>query len=972
MKNQFTKQLVLLAAVFLASIGHALGYTITFNISPYANETLVNVHITGQSVTGDPIDEWIAGNNETRDFSSGDDLYMNLTWLQEFYSVESFKVDGVDQTAAFMNEGYHLSVSSDHTVDIQLTKAPTHSVSVEFSHQEVASLYFATDGYYPSRQHTSTMDFPLRETVWMYLALFSNVYELKKLTFDGNDITEEFKAKRSYAFSTMEEDHTVYVEFEEFPTHTITVTCPQNLEFDKSFFDDNSFSFSTTENENQFAAGKDVMLQFRPPTGYVIDKVTITDSDNVTTDVTEAYKQNDYYKFVQLASDYTVNVEMEEVGSNSILFHYDSGMGWIYMFNEYTSFGCEPDQEYPITTGDTYTIQVNANQEGYGLSKLEVNGEDVTDSYWVNDGYVINNVSQDYEVNVTYGQLPSVTAIYDSSQGEVSIEYFGRLVPDQPRYIKPSQTDLNLWIYANNGYEIATIKVDGVDITSQYLDSGSYTFSDTSVSHTVEVTYKETVPFYMSFDDSKGWIAFIVDENTFGVGNDPNTPFYCSYGADRMMQIYPYDGYKIASVIIDDVDVTSQYLANDGYTFYNITEEHHVNVTFEEASYYTITVDYPNADVSVYLNGSYPGDGITYVEGTKVYLNIYADNGYVPTATMDDGEPLSLTYNVEDMYYQYVFDNLDADHHVEVEYNDIGTSRVDFDFDNTQATLSLGNSNFDYPGYVYFTNDIDIRLTITPKIGYELDKLLIGDVDVTAEYLTNGSYTLDVHECTIHVVMKKKTAPANVTITMPVLGVDTYCSEYDLCFTGSNLKAYVASGYNPSTNEALLTRVYNVPAGTGILLKGNEGSYEISTTNTNYLYANMFKGIVEATYIDYSRWTYSWYGGDEYVNYLLTESDEGYCFRPSSINGEELGANKAYLLIPSKFVDDPSANSKVFMIFEDEEEEAGDIVTAVGFISAGKNRAANEDVYDLQGRKVTGKALKPGIYVRNGKKFMVK
>ena len=881
MKNQFTKQLVLLAAVFLASIGHALGYTITFNISPYANETLVNVHITGQSVTGDPIDEWIAGNNETRDFSSGDDLYMNLTWLKEFYSVESFKVDGVDQTAAFMNEGYHLSVSSDHTVDIQLTKAPTHSVSVEFSHQEVASLYFATDGYYPSRQHTSTMDFPLRETVWMYLSLFSNAYELKKLTFDGNDITEEFKARGSHVFSTMEEDHTVNVELEELPTHTITVSCPQNLQFDKSFFDDNDFSVATSQNEIQLAAEKGIKMQFRPPTGYVVGKVSITGSDNVTTDVTAAYKQNDYYEFVSLDSDYTVNVEMEEVGYNTIKFHFDEEMGWAYVYSDYFSFSCYPEQEYSMTTGGTYTIQVGSNQEGYGLSKLEVNGEDVTDTYRVNNGYVINNVSQNYEVNVTYGELPSITAIYDSSQGEVNLEYFGRLNPNQPRYIEPQYTNLNLWVYAYNGYEISTIKVDGVDITSQYL-------------------------------------------------------------------------------------------ANDGYTFYNITQEHHVTVTFEVASYYTITVDYPNDGISVYLNGDYPGAGITFVEGTKVYLNIYADNGYVPTATMDDGEPLSLTYDVEAMYYQYVFDNLDADHHVEVTFEEVGTSRVDFDFDNTQATLSVGNSNFDYPGYNYFTNDIDIRLTITPKIGYELDKLLIGDVDVTAEYLTNGSYTLDVHECTIHVVMKKKTAPANVTITMPELGVDTYCSEYDLCFTGSNLKAYVASGYNPSTNEALLTRVYNVPAGTGILLKGNEGSYEISTTNTNYLYANMFKGIVEATYIDYSRWTYSWYGGDEYVNYLLTESDEGYCFRPSSINGEELGANKAYLLIPSKFVDDPSANSKVFMIFEDEEEEAGDIVTAVGFISAGKNRAANEDVYDLQGRKVTGKALKPGIYVRNGKKFMVK
>ena len=58
-------------------------------------------------------------------------------------------------------------------------------------------------------------------------------------------------------------------------------------------------------------------------------------------------------------------------------------------------------------------------------------------------------------------------------------------------------------------------------------------------------------------------------------------------------------------------------------------------------------------------------------------------------------------------------------------------------------------------------------------------------------------------------------------------------------------------------------------------------------------------------------------------------------------------------------------------------QESNGIATGIGFIwageSAGKTKAANtDDVYNLQGQKVNGKTLKPGIYIRNGKKFMVK
>ena len=46
--------------------------------------------------------------------------------------------------------------------------------------------------------------------------------------------------------------------------------------------------------------------------------------------------------------------------------------------------------------------------------------------------------------------------------------------------------------------------------------------------------------------------------------------------------------------------------------------------------------------------------------------------------------------------------------------------------------------------------------------------------------------------------------------------------------------------------------------------------------------------------------------------------------------------------------------------------------TGIGSVNVDKNNNANNAVYNLQGQRVDGKSLPKGIYIKNGKKFMVK
>ena len=207
--------------------------------------------------------------------------------------------------------------------------------------------------------------------------------------------------------------------------------------------------------------------------------------------------------------------------------------------------------------------------------------------------------------------------------------------------------------------------------------------------------------------------------------------------------------------------------------------------------------------------------------------------------------------------------------------------------------------------------------------------------------------------CTVNV-----TPTDHATFTMNANGIATFSDEDDLDFTSvSGLKAYIGSGYNPTTGDLTMTRVYEVPAGEGLLLKGATGSYEIPYNETKAIYANFLVGVPTATTIGTT-------DGD-YTNFILANGANGIGFYKA--NAGEIGANKAYLKLPTSALPVASAR-QLRMVFDDEEEEVTGINDATRLNDKGEMR--NDKLFDLQGRRV----VKPtrGLYVKDGKKVFVK
>ena len=189
-------------------------------------------------------------------------------------------------------------------------------------------------------------------------------------------------------------------------------------------------------------------------------------------------------------------------------------------------------------------------------------------------------------------------------------------------------------------------------------------------------------------------------------------------------------------------------------------------------------------------------------------------------------------------------------------------------------------------------------------------------------------------------------------ITIKEIGKTTWCSEYDLDFTNvAGIKAYTATGYDDISKTIWLTRVMKVPAGTGLLVKGDAGTYKIPHVSVRAYYTNLLVGnLGDAIKIEET-------DGDK-TNYYLSGKDGTFV----SVNGSaNIGKNKAYLQLPTSVF----GGTRSIGINYDDEDGTTSIKDLTPALSEGEG-----EWFTLQGQRVA----KPGkgLYIRNGKKVVIK
>ena len=233
-------------------------------------------------------------------------------------------------------------------------------------------------------------------------------------------------------------------------------------------------------------------------------------------------------------------------------------------------------------------------------------------------------------------------------------------------------------------------------------------------------------------------------------------------------------------------------------------------------------------------------------------------------------------------------------------------------------------------------SDDDIVLDVE-NLSLGMHDLHVELYDSNGLWLAEGSTTFEVKEPTVTITLAK--------------AMSTFCSDKDVDFSDTpQLKAYIATGFDRQSGNILLSRVYNVPQYTGVVLTGEANSeYEVPCRETYYCYQNYLIGTTETIYPE------SVVG---YTDYVLSS---GVFVRLK--DGGKVNAGKAYLHVPDRV----AANVRELnIIFEDEVE------TGIEPMMEPDTSSGDQPVYDLQGRRVPYRQMNKGIYVIDGKKRLVK
>lgn len=197
-----------------------------------------------------------------------------------------------------------------------------------------------------------------------------------------------------------------------------------------------------------------------------------------------------------------------------------------------------------------------------------------------------------------------------------------------------------------------------------------------------------------------------------------------------------------------------------------------------------------------------------------------------------------------------------------------------------------------------------------------------------------------------------------ITIPISEVGYATWSSDKKYDFKSAGLQAYYAS--DVTTGSVTLTPMDITWDYQGYIIKGSEGEYDVLeslTTDGSYYPSpiNYLKYNIDAAQVYDSE-------KNRYIFAMKTDDASSFGFYKLKAN-HTLGAHKAYLETPSD-VTPPSGvgGARVALRFSD--------ITDIQDIRAIEKKSEDNAFYNLSGQRIANPSK--GIYIKNGKKYVVK
>ncbi|MCF0168770.1 MAG: hypothetical protein HUJ93_09060, partial [Bacteroidales bacterium] len=373
--------------------------------------------------------------------------------------------------------------------------------------------------------------------------------------------------------------------------------------------------------------GENVTFTFTPNESCTLVSVYVDDVD-VTNQVVD-----NTYTFENVTADHTINANFEYITYTITASASANG-------------NITPNGPVTVQIGESKTFTVTPN-EGCQLVNVLVDDVDVTDQL-VDNTYTFENVTADHTIVANFEPIPQTTYTITATAGAN-----GTITPSGIVSL-PEGSNMTSTITPNNGYQIASVLVDGVESMGQLVNN-TYTFSNITADHTISASFAE--------QSAPSTYTIVAIANANGTIS-PSGQVSVNQGESVTFTITPNGGYRIASVTVDGVESMGQ-LVNSTYTFYNVTANHTIQASFEADGGST-----PNTYTIIATareHGTITPSGMVEVnENENQTFTFEAEEGYRIAAVIVDG--VDVIDQVIDNSYTFYY--VVANHTIEVSFVD--------------------------------------------------------------------------------------------------------------------------------------------------------------------------------------------------------------------------------------------------------------------------------------------------------------
>jgi hypothetical protein len=256
---------------------------------------------------------------------------------------------------------------------------------------------------------------------------------------------------------------------------------------------------------------------------------------------------------------------------------------------------------------------------------------------------------------------------------------------------------------------LSSVKVDGTALTQQQMNLGSYTFTNVTAAHTIDV---KSVPHYITATADSN--SVVSPSGTVAVPNGTNQTFTFSAKS----------GYSLSSVKVDGTALTQQQMNLGSYTFTNVTAAHTIDVKSIAHRYITATAD-SNSVIS-------PSGAVGVPNGSNQTFAFSAKSGYSLSSVKVDGT--ALTQQQMNLG-SYTFANVTAAHTIDV----VSVAAAPREFIITATADS--NSVISPSGKISVLKDNHRTFTFSAKAGYYVSEVIVDGAALTPEQVALGKYT---------------------------------------------------------------------------------------------------------------------------------------------------------------------------------------------------------------------------------------